>query len=320
MTLSLFVIITLLLQRLKEGLPLKMHRNYRSVLCVRDFRFSVMYSGKFHRSSRHFAERNVDEVNIDYSDSNTINLEKTFTFQDLPDETIYIMDGTSMLHNAYFSRERQLDWGSAVLSPAKSAAVIQKLGLAVDSGDGKLDATAASDVAIDEENSPLLIGEDGAMRVRCGTLTAMLMHFSRFVRDVKPKYLAVAFDAGKLTFRNELYEPYKQQRSAVGKGTVDVIPQSASIPDIVTTNQLHSRSLLHPAPQLLIKPLTTAPALTPSRSPMSLLSLSLRQTWRLCSTWLPGCCRCWAAAVCSSRATRPTTSWPPSRDGPGTGE
>jgi hypothetical protein len=34
-------------------------------------------------------------------------------------------------------------------------------------------------------------------------------------RDVKPKYLAIAFDAERLTFRNDLYPLYKQHRSKV---------------------------------------------------------------------------------------------------------
>jgi hypothetical protein len=46
-------------------------------------------------------------------------------------------------------------------------------------------------------------------------LTIATSHFSRFLEEVKPLHLAVVFDHGKKTFRNELYPEYKQQR----KGT-----------------------------------------------------------------------------------------------------
>jgi 5'-3' exonuclease len=43
----------------------------------------------------------------------------------------------------------------------------------------------------------------------------MSMYFASVVQIVRPKYMAVAFDAGKLTFRNTLFPNYKQHRTQV---------------------------------------------------------------------------------------------------------
>ena len=40
-------------------------------------------------------------------------------------------------------------------------------------------------------------------------------HFSRLIRDLRPKYIVAAFDVGRHTFRNELYEGYKAQRGGL---------------------------------------------------------------------------------------------------------
>jgi hypothetical protein len=50
--------------------------------------------------------------------------------------------------------------------------------------------------------------------VSCAALAAFCQTFVRFLRDFRPKYVAVAFDSGR-TFRNDLYPLYKQQRKKV---------------------------------------------------------------------------------------------------------
>ena len=40
--------------------------------------------------------------------------------------------------------------------------------------------------------------------IHCGALAAMSMHFARFIRDVKPRYICAALDASSKTFRNDL--------------------------------------------------------------------------------------------------------------------
>eukprot|EP01041_Mallomonas_annulata_P003977 gene3977-7921_t len=78
------------------------------------------------------------------------------TFKNLPPETLYILDGTFMVHNAFHATKKQ-----------------------------------------NETN---------------GGIIAMTKAFACFIRDVKPTYLAVAFDSPNATFRHALYEPYKAIR------------------------------------------------------------------------------------------------------------
>ena len=116
----------------------------------------------------------------------------TFSVSNLPDETIYIIDGTALLYNAYYSREHKNDYSDAEFTELLVS---------------ELSQTAESQVlirAIEKENG----------KVGCGALTAMSMIFSRFVRDIHPKYVAVAFDTGRPTFRADLYAEYKAGRKA----------------------------------------------------------------------------------------------------------
>ncbi len=48
------------------------------------------------------------------------------------------------------------------------------------------------------------------------------MSLQRFLRDHSPRYLAVAFDAGRITFRNEIFPRYKANR---GEPPDDLVPQ-----------------------------------------------------------------------------------------------
>lgn len=48
-----------------------------------------------------------------------------------------------------------------------------------------------------------------------GALMSLSSLLTRFIDSIKPKYVAVAFDISKSTFRHKLYEQYKQQRPEV---------------------------------------------------------------------------------------------------------
>jgi 5'-3' exonuclease len=109
----------------------------------------------------------------------------TFTYKDLPQETLYILDGTSMIYNAFFSREAADNFSES---------------------EAKVTASPSPDCLPGDGN------EDAATTIPCGALAAMAMHFARFVRDVKPRYLVAAMDVSRETFRTELYPSYKQQR------------------------------------------------------------------------------------------------------------
>jgi len=112
-----------------------------------------------------------------------------FTHHELSQETLYIMDGTSMIYNAYFSREGMDEFGGY---------------------------TAA-------------LGNNGEM-VPCGALLAMSMHFARFIRDIKPRYLVAAMDVSRETFRNEIFPDYKQQRPSAPE---DLVPQFGHVQGIL---------------------------------------------------------------------------------------
>jgi len=105
-----------------------------------------------------------------------------FIYKDLPSETLYILDATSMIYNAYFSREGVSDFGDSFMSVSGS-------GFEGGSCDGNHDSKVSS-----------------------SALTTMSMHFARFIRDVKPRYVVAALDVSRTTFRSDLYTPYKQQR------------------------------------------------------------------------------------------------------------
>jgi hypothetical protein len=201
------------------------------------------HEGKGRR--KHFlADNDAVDWNDNSSHSNEGNRKK-FTFRELPDETLFIMDGTAMIHHAYYSREHQSDWQSAVLTKDLSINLIEELGLdkksvgegEVEHGGDEVDLGQASDsesadvfASIEHPRDDLLaVDEEGEWRVRCGALTAMLMHFVRFVRDVRPRYLAVAFDVEKKTFRNEIYPAYKEHRKGVSKAVcMYVLPRTRS--------------------------------------------------------------------------------------------
>eukprot|EP00752_Nemacystus_decipiens_P009700 g8663.t1 len=89
------------------------------------------------------------------------------THQQLPDESIYILDGTSMLFRAFYGR-----------------------------GAGGY------------------LGSNGATEV--GAVLAMGIEFAQFINEVKPRYIAMAFDVGRdTTFRRKLYPAYKAHRKPV---------------------------------------------------------------------------------------------------------
>ena len=109
-----------------------------------------------------------------------------FSVDDLPEETMFIIDGTALLYNAFYSREHQAYYTEAEFTESVAKGILEGL---IEGGGGTGTATP-----------------------RCGALTAMCMIFARFVREVRPRYLAVAFDTSKPSFRAELYPAYKATR------------------------------------------------------------------------------------------------------------
>ena len=73
-----------------------------------------------------------------------------------------------------------------------------------DNNDEDYNSNRAGSMSVD------MMQKEGVLH--CGALTSMSMSFARFVRDVNPKYVAVAFDASSRTFRNDLFDEYKITR------------------------------------------------------------------------------------------------------------
>ena len=150
----------------------------------------------------------------------------SFTYRDLPDETLFIIDGTSMLYTSHYSRENMAEWRDAYLTPALSATLIKEWSLLslteeiteeTDNWESDEDERIVPILYVDNHDEDVDDDGDTAEKVpvvHCGALTTMLLQFARFVRDVKPRYVAVAFDVNGHTFRNDMYPAYKQHRSA----------------------------------------------------------------------------------------------------------
>jgi 5'-3' exonuclease, N-terminal resolvase-like domain len=143
-----------------------------------------------------------------------------FSHRDLPEETIYIFDGTAMLFLSHFSRLNQNENSGAVLSAELSARVIEDWGLLADDNYSNDSDNVSSNVSnaedpIEKISHPVTIREDGVPVVNCGALTTMIYSFARFIRDINPRYVAVAFDSGRETFRKQMYPQYKEHRSEV---------------------------------------------------------------------------------------------------------
>lgn len=168
-----------------------------------------------------------------------------FTHQSLPEETMYIFDGTAMLFASYFMSaaananfnatakgNETVPTPSAVLSHDLNARIVSTMSddqiremIATFDKMDKIKSTTAPHIDNSMNDSAARVAgaaevtpEDRAsLQLRCEPLVTMLMQFARLVRDIKPKYVAVAFDAGRKTFRKDLYPEYKLQRTQVKK-------------------------------------------------------------------------------------------------------
>lgn len=115
----------------------------------------------------------------------------SFTHEDLPSETLYVLDGTAMLFHGYFSRESK--------SPELADAFFHR-------------STA---IAMARQLSPAGELRDLSNKIvlSSAALTVAALRFARFVRDVQPSYVAMAFDVSRKSLRRaELLPEYKQHR------------------------------------------------------------------------------------------------------------
>jgi len=104
----------------------------------------------------------------------------SFDAKDLPEETMYIFDGTAMLHLSYYSKETSSDHKHKLLSDLITTRILS--GHVDTNRDGTIVATTAT---IPESTAT------SATTISCGTLITMLNNFARIIRDVKPRYVSL---------------------------------------------------------------------------------------------------------------------------------
>lgn len=137
---------------------------------------------------------------------------KQLSYDQLPAETIYILDGTALLFHAHYSRQHNEGYKEVYLSKDYPLNNMKK------------------DIVISNENEIETNNDNND--VACGALTVMAINFARFIRNVKPKYVAVAFDANSNTFRKKLYPLYKAQRDAPPE---DLVPLFSLAPKLLNS-------------------------------------------------------------------------------------
>ncbi|RYG65602.1 hypothetical protein EON64_11580 [archaeon] len=113
---------------------------------------------------------------------------KGTTFASLPEETLYIIDGTAMLFQAYFSNE------------AKTQDTVY------------FEQKYLEDLLLQHPTLFRKHDVPSLERMPCNALYVMLLNYARFIRDVSPKYVACAFDASAGSVRREVFPAYKAQR------------------------------------------------------------------------------------------------------------
>lgn len=152
----------------------------------------------------------VNSVDRSSDDSN-----KAFTYRkkvdlsNLPDETLYILDGTSMFFNAFYSSEGQKDYRDETFSKSLSKSLFNY----VQTIRRKEPKNSEIFEGIGNNKDNLAYAAESLLPA--GALITLASQFVRFIRDVKPRYLVAAFDTGNKTFRHDLYPQYKQQRPQV---------------------------------------------------------------------------------------------------------
>lgn len=129
----------------------------------------------------------------------------SISHQDLPPETLYIFDGTAMIYQSYFSNEAKNMFSTSLMGDRWRAEIVQEL--------PHLDVSQSS--------------------WSCSALVVKAMTFARFIRDIQPKYVAVAYDSPKRSFRNEMFPAYKKQRP---RPPEDLIAQLHIAPKYVPTH------------------------------------------------------------------------------------
>ena len=139
-------------------------------------------------------------------------------YTELPDETIYVLDATSMLVTSYFSREVAAEYAGVTAKfrsrPDEELSCGALVGLAM-----VCTVMITPTSVYNSRLSPSLPFPLLPFPSR-HEINPFAQHFSRLIRDLRPRYIVAAFDVGRYTFRNELYDEYKAQRDGLPEDLV----------------------------------------------------------------------------------------------------
>ena len=191
--------------------------------------------------SNNFLNTNLKASLHTVSEDKEMNTNKKYSFdpQSLPEETLYIFDGTAMLFHSYFANgaanngvnktttnNGNIPYDTTTNSSLTGAVLNKELNKKIissmsdDEIRSMLDCFNGIQGIQQKDNATNITTIDReSLQLRCEPLVSVLTNFARFIRDIKPKYVAVAFDAGRNTFRRDLYPSYKLHRTEVRKKT-----------------------------------------------------------------------------------------------------
>lgn len=150
-----------------------------------------IWSTLFRTSTTSFSTSITSSSSSKITKKKATEFESFFTRENVPDETLFIIDGTSLIFRAYHSEKKNNVYSDAILSESIVKEILQENEIQLMTEDGIL-----------IENGP----------VSCSRLVSVVSRLVQVIDEIKPRYLAVVFDAGSITFRNEIYPEYKQQR------------------------------------------------------------------------------------------------------------
>jgi len=184
--------------------PKKLQRTKLNMLiCTKhNIEYGQMNLNRFSSMKRYMSYSNNEK-----SMMNSVTIKEFPNFDLLPEETLYILDGTSMFFNSYFSNEGQQLYKDAKFSKNFSSSLMKYSQSIIYNRPFKSTTVNSSSETIYDSDS----------LIPSGALIALTAQFTRFIKDVKPRYLVAAFDTGNKTFRHDVYPRYKSHRPEVSK-------------------------------------------------------------------------------------------------------
>jgi hypothetical protein len=129
-----------------------------------------------------------------------------FNRNNIPDETLFILDGTSLIFKAYHSK-MSFEHPECFLSDF----IVEQL--RIEHNFTNFGGVLHSPFSV--IRSDLNVSLSSTHPVNGSKLTAVTSYFVRLIQTIRPRYLVVVFDSGGPTFRNEIYPDYKKHRPQV---------------------------------------------------------------------------------------------------------